>query len=1010
MSAEAAHKDAEHRYTSELTAAAARLAERQAEHDSELAHAAAARHALQQQLRDATTAHERAQQDHAAASAAASERFTRREAELGATLQEALAIRSALEQKLAGAEAARLDAEQQRESELTTAAALLAERQAQYDAEVAKAAAAAQHLTRREAELGGRIEEALAIQNALEHRLTALDGARQLAEQRVSIERATAAQHQAEFDARLTEETAARNAIEEKLAHAEAALLTRQQELGEAHAALKHSEEQRASEAAVAAEHLAQRNAEFTLGVAEVARSRDALGQQLSDATATIEQARMTRAAEAAAAAEHLKRREAELGATLADAIAAQNILQEKLTEAEATLQHVERHASRRATELEDRLAQETLARAALEQNLADAEAALQAAEERRTSEQTAAEAYLAECQSQCHDVRLAEATAGLEALGQQVRDGAVALERVQQHHAAETAAAAQQLTRRETELTHLQGERLSLQQSLATTQEQVKHLNETLNEEREGRERERLTAEADRRKALAEYDQVQRTLEQVRADFQSLATLSSEHAAERARLGTVVTERDAQLRAQAERHVAAQQASKGALTEIEDKLRLALEAGRRDVAKLQAELAAVSRELDATRGQRDALRIEADRVPPLQTQLDERRAEIRRLFEHTPYGISRWNRDGVVTHVNRALVRLLGYRSADDLRSVDFTTRVFESADDLRWLIERCLSTSGNETIETVWKRKDGGRRAMRLVAFAAGTESVEIVAEDITDLRAMKDQLHQARRMEAVGRLAAEVALTCDNLLRDVSQDGQQWLATIGSDIALRQQGEHLLGEVTRAASFLRKLAAYGEQQTSALEPVDVNQVLRGLEPVLKRVAGDEIHFVLPKASRAVHVDVEVERVERILVNVASYARERMPFGGQLKIDLAAVVVDRKFLAKYPNVRPGAHALITVTEEKGAKRADWPIGHPNKSADTNAGRSASDNPGVDLGVLLGLVGDCGGHVWMAAEPNGNMVLKIHLPQRVSDGLTDPHAPATRSVRGRAMARWFGH
>jgi hypothetical protein len=272
------------------------------------------------------------------------------------------------------------------------------------------------------------------------------------------------------------------------------------------------------------------------------------------------------------------------------------------------------------------------------------------------------------------------------------------------------------------------------------------------------------------------------------------------------------------------------------------------------------------------------------------------------------------------------------------------------------------------------------------------------------------MKDQLHQARRMEAVGRLASEVALTCDNLLRDVSRDGQQWLATIGSDTALRQQGEHLLGEVTRAASFLRKLAAYGEEQTIALEPVDVNQVLRGLEPVLKRVAGDDIHFALPKTSRAVHVDVEAERVERILVNVASYARERMPFGGRLKIDLAAVVVDRKFLAKYPNVRPGAHALITVTEEKGPKRADWPIGHPNKSADTNASRSASDNPGVDLGVLLGLVGDCGGHVWMAAEPNGNMVLKIHLPQRASDGHTDPPTPAPRSVRGRAMARWFGH
>jgi hypothetical protein len=253
----------------------------------------------------------------------------------------------------------------------------------------------------------------------------------------------------------------------------------------------------------------------------------------------------------------------------------------------------------------------------------------------------------------------------------------------------------------------------------------------------------------------------------------------------------------------------------------------------------------------------------------------------------------------------------------------------------------------------------------------------------------------------MEAVGRLASEVAVTCDNMLRDVSQDGQQWLDAIGSDTRLRQQGELLLSEVTRAASFLRQLAVYGEKQTIALEPVDVDQVLRDLEPVLKRVAGDDIQFVLPKTSRPINVDVESERVERVLVNVASYARERMPSGGRLKVDLRTIVVDSKFLAKYPNVRPGGHALITVTEEKGER---------NEPADTLASKPASDKPGVDLGALLGLVGDCGGHLWMAAEPSGSMVLKIHLPLRASEGLAEQSASVPRSSRGRAMSRWFGH
>src|SRR6185503_11015014 len=141
-----------------------------------------------------------------------------------------------------------------------------------------------------------------------------------------------------------------------------------------------------------------------------------------------------------------------------------------------------------------------------------------------------------------------------------------------------------------------------------------------------------------------------------------------------------------------------------------------------------------------------------------------------------------------------------------------DFAASVFESADDIRWLIERCQGTP-NESVDCIWKKKDGSRLMMRLRAVQISADAVDIVAEDLTSLRAVEERLRQAQRMEAVGRLASEVAVTCDNLLRNVSQDGQQWLAVIGSDTHLRYQGEQLLSEVTRAAGFLRQLSVYGK-----------------------------------------------------------------------------------------------------------------------------------------------------------------------------------------------------
>jgi hypothetical protein len=169
--------------------------------------------------------------------------------------------------------------------------------------------------------------------------------------------------------------------------------------------------------------------------------------------------------------------------------------------------------------------------------------------------------------------------------------------------------------------------------------------------------------------------------------------------------------------------------------------------------------------------------------------------------------------------------------------------------------------------------------------------------------------------------------------------------------------------------------------------------------LEPVLKRVAGDDIELVLPQRVSALNVDVEAERVERVLINVAAYGRARMPSGGRLIVKLARVTVDGSFVTKYPNVRQGPHALITVTEVRTTPRAEWQI-------EGAAGNANSERPGVDLGTLQALIRDCGGHLWMKAEPGGDMEVKIHLPLRPTDSSRSPGV--ARSGRGRSVGRWF--
>jgi hypothetical protein len=262
----------------------------------------------------------------------------------------------------------------------------------------------------------------------------------------------------------------------------------------------------------------------------------------------------------------------------------------------------------------------------------------------------------------------------------------------------------------------------------------------------------------------------------------------------------------------------------------------------------------------------------------------------------------------------------------------------------------------------------------------------------------------------MEAVGRVASESAVTCGKLLRDVHNDGQQFLRAVNGDPRLRQRGEMLLEEIARAAGYLQRLAAYGDEQASALEPVDLKRVLRDLRPVLKHVAGDDVELEVSKISSPLNVDMRADHVERLFVNLAGYGRERMPLGGQLRIELATVVVDQKFIEHYPNVRQGPHVLITVTEARRAMPAEGPLQLRDGGPESTPDGVASEKPGVDLGALQELIQECGGHLWMTVEPPGNMVVEIRLPLRTWDEPAHQTTSDTPSGRGGVMARWFRH
>jgi hypothetical protein len=678
-----------------------------------------------------------------------------------------------------------------------------------------------------------------------------------------------------------------------------------------------------------------------------------ALQERLFELEAALHAAGQRHAAQEAAS-EHLVRREAELSSAIKEAVVLRAAVEFRLAELEA----VHRRSQQRAAE------------------------ELAVADERYASLEASITTRLVERQAQ-HDASSARSNRICTGLQERLLELEVAIRAASERHARD-AATLERLTLRESEL----GAALADAGAVRTTLEQ--RLAEALTA------RQRAAADvalADQRCAAFE--------EQIGKGTAARAMLEERLAAVERQLHATVAALE-QARRDGRSELTAAAARQAALEGQ-------LAASSRDEARLRQEAVGLRRQLDAMRTRADGLRRDAQRVPVLQLQLEESQKEIRRQFERAPYGLFEFAPDGVVSAVNHSLARLLGYRRVSLRQPAEFVAAVFESVTDLRWLLDRARQTGKVEYVETTLRTRHHQRLFVRLHA-ATKDASVVVAVEDLTSLCAVEHRLREAHRLEAVGRVASEVAATCDTLLRDVSHGGRQWLAGFENDTRRRQEGELLLGDVTRAAAFLRQFVIYGHKQISSLEPVSMERVLLDMKPVLKRVLGDDITLMLPKTMDGFEIDVDSERVERILVNVANCARERMPQGGRMRIQLAKTLVDHPFLASHPKVRPGAHVVLTITETQGPV---WPA----LAMESPAGRAAQpavpppapDKPGMDVGPLVTLISAVGGHFWMSAEPAGNVTLRIHLPQRTKATVTGT-LPASLLDRGRQLTRWFRH
>jgi PAS domain S-box-containing protein len=352
---------------------------------------------------------------------------------------------------------------------------------------------------------------------------------------------------------------------------------------------------------------------------------------------------------------------------------------------------------------------------------------------------------------------------------------------------------------------------------------------------------------------------------------------------------------------------------------------------------------------------------------------------------------------DGVIQYVSPAAQKY-GYEPAA-LNGKHFSIMVHP--DDLP-AVERSLLQAAAGAVEPLEFRavdREGRVRYARVSSRAlledgrpAGITGVII---DVTEQRRAEEQLRTSQRLEAVGRLAGGIAHDFNNLLVAIIGYAEFAIDGVREGDPLRRDLREIIKAGERAAALTRQLLAFSRKQVLKPQELDLNEVLRGMEPMLRRLIGEDIDFQTIYASRPALVLADPGQMEQVIMNLAVNARDAMPTGGNLGIGLS---VDSCRADGAGYFEPGECVAIAVTDSgcgmDEATKAQ--IFEPFFST-----KGPGEGTGLGLATVHGIVAQSGGRIAVDSAPGQGTTFRVAFPRLVASGQkTAPRAePAAVGV-----------
>jgi two-component system cell cycle sensor histidine kinase/response regulator CckA len=356
------------------------------------------------------------------------------------------------------------------------------------------------------------------------------------------------------------------------------------------------------------------------------------------------------------------------------------------------------------------------------------------------------------------------------------------------------------------------------------------------------------------------------------------------------------------------------------------------------------------------------------------------------RIFEHAGWGVAIVNADGcTIESVNPAFALMHGW-TVEQLRGKPMADL---SAPLRRNEFSRMIPTFGEQSHQ-IWETERIRRNGTIFPALVDVTAvkdvdgrviNYAVNVQDLTERRRAEEQIRQAQKMEAVGRLAGGVAHDFNNMMMIIMGFSDFLLTTLDRSDSRWADADEIRKAADRAMHLTRQLLGFGRQQLVARHVLSLNDVVSGMERMLRPLLGEDIKLETNLAVGLGGVEADYGQMEQVVMNLALNARDAMRGGGRLTIETLDLDLPEGFAYRHIgiDIPAGLYVMLIVSDTGHGMTPEVKARLFEPFFTT---KPATQNTGLGLATVYGIVVQSGGYIWVESEPDKGTTFKICFPR----------------------------